>query len=142
MLKINNSYSNTALAANGNYAGGLIGYLYNTHGKLYLSNSYAAGQLTGGINYKGGLIGYAEDSGGNSYLSNSFWDKSMSGVTNAIGYAALNQPINNLTGLTTSETLQQASYTGWDVSNVLNSNSIWYINENISTPTLRSFINH
>ena len=140
-ININNSFAKTTVSATGDYVGGLIGYSNAGNHNLYLSNTYAVGQLTGGINYKGGLIGYAEDSSGNSYLSNSYWDKSMSSLNNAIGYAALNQPINNLTGLTTSETLQQASYSGWDISNSLSSNSIWYINENISSPVLRSFIN-
>ena len=140
-VRFSNSYSKDNV--NGTYyTGGLIGYYYNDSGKLYLTNSYANGQLTASDpTYTGGLIGYAYDSSGISFLSNSFWDKTVNGLNNAIGTATLNRSVTNLKGLTTAQTRQQANYTTWDISNLsAGSNSIWYINEGVAAPVLRSFM--
>lgn len=140
-VRFSNSYSKGNV--NGAYySGGLVGYYYNDSGKLYLTNTYANGQVTGNDpTYIGGLIGYAYDSSGISFLSNSFWDKTVNGLNNAIGTATLNRSVTNLKGLTTPQTLQQANYITWDISNLsAGSNSIWYINEGVAAPVLRSFM--
>ena len=140
-VRFSNSYSK-GNASGAYYTGGLIGYYYNDSGKLYLTNTYANGQVTGSDpTYIGGLIGYAQDGSGISYLTNSFWDKTVNGLNNAIGTATLNRSVTNLKGLTTAQTLQQANYTGWDISNLsAGSSSIWYINEGVAAPVLRSFM--
>jgi filamentous hemagglutinin family protein len=137
VMYFSNSYSKGNVS--GTYhTGGLIGYYLNS-GTLYLTNTYTTATVTSTAPYsRGALVGTAMDSSGTSYLSNSFWNKSVSGLNNAIGSATLSSSVTNLRGLTTVETLQLANYTGWDISNMSAGSSIWYINEGIATPVLRS----
>ncbi len=137
-VRVSNSYSKGNVTGRHTNVGGLVGSYTNSSGKLYLSNSYASGQLTGSDTAsRGGLIGFAEDGAGISYLSNSFWNKSVTGLDDAIGFSALNHSVTNLKGLSTAQTLQQASYTGWDISDQPGGSSVWYIQEGVSAPQLR-----
>ena len=141
--KVTNSYAKGNVNTNGYYAGGLIGYAYDDTGKFYLTNTYSTGAVTGyDPAYTGGLIGYAYDNSGISFITNNYWDKNLSGQTVGIGSAShLNRSVTNLTGLTTAQTMQASSYTGWDISTAATgSSSIWYINNGVATPVIRSLI--
>ncbi len=82
-----------------------------------ITNSYSTGSVSGS-NYVGGLVGY--NYGG--AITNSYWDTETSGQTTSDGG----------TGLTTAQMKQQASFSGWDFSNV------WGIDEGASYPYLRA----
>lgn len=142
--KITNSFAKGNVSTNGYYAGGLLGYVYDDSGKFYLTNTYANGAVTGyDPGYTGGLIGYAFDNtSGISFITNNYWDKTLSGQTIGMGTAsALNRSVTNLTGLTTAQSKQLSSYTGWDISSATTgSSSIWYINNGVATPVLRSLM--
>lgn len=141
-FELNNNYSRGNVTGD-NHIGGLIGSSYNDIGKFYITSAYVSGKLVSNeaIN-TAGLIGSASDgSNASTSVSNSFWNKTVTGINNAIGTSAINGTTTNLTGLTTAETKQQASYTSWDISNLsTGSSSIWYINEGVSAPVLRSLM--
>jgi hypothetical protein len=91
------------------HVGGLIGTNYNS----LISNCYSSGAVTGTYSL-GGLIarnGYIQ-------ISNSFWDTEASGQSSSAGG----------TGKTTSEMMQQATFTGWDFVN------LWEIVEDVTYP--------
>ena len=141
--KITNSFAKGNVNTNGYYVGGLLGYVYDDTGKFYLTNTYANGAVTGyDPGYTGGLIGYAFDNTGISFITDNYWDKNLSGQTIGMGTAsALNRSVTNLTGLTTAQSMQLSSYTGWDISSATTgSSSIWYINNGVATPVLRSLM--
>ena len=141
--KVTNSFAKGNVSTNGYYVGGLIGYVYDDTGKFYLTNTYSNGAVTGyDPGYTGGLIGYAYDNTGISFISNNYWDKTLSGQTIGLGTASvLNRSVTNLTGLTTAQSMQVGSYTGWDISTAATgSSSIWYINNGVATPVLRSLM--
>ncbi len=158
---VNNSNSTTIIANNyatGNvseiphnafdniqYIGGLFGHVIANSGVLNISNNYSAGQVTGINNTPsiGGFMGYLSITGSAvNTINNNYWNISTAGQPVAIGVInQINQPIVNLTGLTGAQMTQQSSFAGWDISNQLNgSNSIWYINQGVSAPVLRSFL--
>ncbi len=110
---ISNSYSTGAVTGT-NGVGGLAGVNhYST-----ISNSYSTGSVTG-TNGVGGLVGYNNYGGA---ITNSYWDTETSGQTTSDGG----------TGLTTVQMKQQASFSGWDFTNV------WGIDEGASYPYLRA----
>lgn len=141
--KVTNSFAKGNVNTNGYYVGGLLGYVYDDSGKFYLTNTYSNGAVTGyDPAYTGGLIGYAFDNTGISFITNNYWDKNLSGQTIGLGTAStLNRSVTNLTGLTTAQSKQLSSYTGWDISSAATgSSSIWYINNGVATPVLRSLM--
>lgn len=144
ILKITNSYAKGNVTGSSYYVGGLLGQVYDGSGKFYLTNTYANGAVSGfDPAYTGGLIGYVFDgSTGISFITNNYWDKTISGQNVGIGSAStLNRSVTNLTGLTTAQSRQLSSYTGWDISSAATgSSSIWYINNGVATPVLRSLM--
>ena len=144
ILKITNSYARGNVTGSSYYVGGLLGQVYDGAGKFYLTNTYANGALSGfDPAYTGGMIGYAYDgSTGISFITNNYWDKTISGQNVGIGSAStLNRSVTNLTGLTTAQSKQVSSYVGWDISSAATgSSSIWYINNGVATPVLRSLM--
>lgn len=141
-INILNNYATGAVTGNYAYTGGFIGGIQINSGDIYIQNNYASGLVsspyTGRI---GGFIGAAYDSG-TSYIYRNYWDKTASGQTVAIGENQLKRSVS-VTGLSSSKMTQQASFVGWDISNLTTgSNSIWYINEGISAPVLRSQMSH
>lgn len=108
---IDNSYSSSSVSGN-SQVGGLVGYNYAGT----INNSYSSGNVSGS-SLVGGLVG------GDDYgtIDNSYWDTQTSGqATSAAG-----------TGKTTAQMMQQATFVGWDFTN------IWNINETTSYPFLR-----
>ena len=136
------SYSGT-----GYQIGGLLGYVtISDTSTLNVMNNYSAGQVSGvaGTTSIGAFIGsIGMDAGTTDNISNNYWNSTTAGQALAIGNTySLQQPVVNLTGLTASQMTQQSSFVGWDISSQLNgSNSIWYINNGVSAPVLRSFLN-
>ncbi len=84
--------------------GGLIGVLAGGS----LSQAYSTGSVTADTN-KGGLVGY--DEYGPVYTSN-FWNTTTSGMADGVG----NQDPEpaGVTGKTTAEMMQSATFSGWD----------------------------
>ncbi len=116
--EVTDSYSQSPVSSiNAFGVGGLLGN-FNTPGTL--TNSYSTGLVSctgGSCNSIGGLAGF--NSGGVN--SSTYWDVTTSTKgTSAVG-----------TGKTTAEMKQQATYSGWDFTN------IWVISEGTSYPTLK-----
>lgn len=147
---ITNCHSSANVSANGRAAGGLTGQVHSssngvincyatgtvtgdwavgglvgdTQSGATIKNSYSTGSVTGN-SYVGGFVGWHE---GASYTA-CLWDVNTSGTSIAAGFNR-STPI---TGKTTAEMKQQATYAGWDF------NTIWTIDPNVNNgyPTLR-----
>ena len=102
--------------------GGLTGRNFDSS---LIERSYSAGQVTGTSNV-GGLLG------GNitSTVTDSYWNLEASGQSSSVAG----------TGLTTAQTQQASSYSGWDISTTGGSSSVWRIYEGQTAPLLRSFL--
>ncbi len=106
-----NSYATGNATSLGNYAGGLVG---NNGG--IINNAYAIGTAIGS-SYVEGLVGNND-----AVVSNGYWDTQTSGqATSAEG---------GVTGKTTTEMYQQATFKGWDFD------CIWSIDEGNAYPQL------
>lgn len=112
--QVSNSYATGSVTGNDD-VGGLVGY--NTANGSIISNSYASGSVSGS-GWQGGLVGLA---GGDA--SNCYWNTTTSGQSNGNG--------TGVTGKTDTEMKQQATFAGWDFTN------IWEIEEGVSQPSLR-----
>lgn len=125
-LLLSNVFSSSAIFAGGSTTSGLIGHV--TSGQNHstrIVNSYTNGR--GGILTGNALVGQV-DGEGTVNVARSYWDTSITGKTvNATGGS----------GLTTAQMKQLSSYPDWSISNDPNGDSIWYLNEGISHPTLR-----
>ena len=77
---ITNSYSTGRVFADGNYAGGLVGY---TTGNI--TDSYSTGRVSAYVNYAGGLVGRATGSITNSYSTGVVFGRNDAG--GLVGYA-------------------------------------------------------
>jgi hypothetical protein len=150
-VSISQSFANGNVSGSGAYIGGLVG----THNSSTISNSYATGNVTSSSIYAGGLSGSNSSStitnsystgtvsssdpdftGGllgvnNSTVTNSYWNSETSGVSNGIGIDYNSQTV---TGLTSTQMRQQASYSGWDFANT------WTIKQDSSFAYLQSNI--
>ncbi|GAB3040273.1 hypothetical protein GCM10027285_26440 [Oleiagrimonas citrea] len=94
------------------------------------SNSYATGSVSGAGDV-GALVG--QNSG---TVSTSYWDTDTSGATAGIGAAYSGATTSGTTGLTSTQMLQQASFTGFDFS----SSPVWVIYEGHTMPLLNVFL--
>ncbi|WP_442795079.1 GLUG motif-containing protein [Pelobium manganitolerans] len=112
--QVSNSYATGSVTGNDD-VGGLVGY--NTANGSIISNSYASGSVSGS-GWQGGLVGLA---GGDA--SNCYWNTTTSGQSNGNG--------TGVTGKTDTEMKQQATFAGWDFTN------IWEVEEGVSQPSLR-----
>ncbi|MGB2879301.1 MAG: GLUG motif-containing protein [Candidatus Omnitrophota bacterium] len=117
---VENSYAMGDIISTSVNVGGLIGYSWSAT----VSNCYSAGVPSGTFNV-GGLIG--SDSGG-TYTAN-YWDTQTSGTTDGVG--SVDPDPAGVTGKTTAEMKQQATFSGWDFSNT------WIIDEGSSYPLLQ-----
>ncbi len=118
---ISNCYA-TGEVTGGDYSqplGGLCGYTATS-----ISNCYATGEVTGGeeVWEFGGLVG---DGGPNI---NCFWDVETSGIGIAF------EDNFGATGKTTTQMMQQSTFSDWDFINV------WNIGENQTYPYLRTVL--
>ncbi|WP_211310102.1 beta strand repeat-containing protein, partial [Aquicella lusitana] len=109
--------NSTRTLGNRSHAGGLVGF---NNFSTTTTRSYSFGSVTGTANTNlGGLIG-TNNSG---TVSNSYWDTQTSGRASSSGG----------TGRTTSQMMAQATFSGWDFTDV------WGVIEGQSYPYLRSF---
>jgi filamentous hemagglutinin family protein len=118
---ISNSYATGnayAVAA----AGGLVGYQGTSAATV--TNSYSTGKAFG--NGAGGLSGVGQA----RQITGGYWDLTTSTNTTSRGG----------TGLTTAQMQQLSSFVGWDISNQIDGNSIWYIDEGNARPVLRALL--
>ena len=116
---ISHSYA-TGTVTGTNYVGGLVG----NNGVGTINQSYATSTVIG-TNDVGGLIGL-----NSGEMTSTLWDMETSGRSNACG--SNTGPGTCLaTGLTTEQAVIQASYPGWDFTD------IWII-EQTGYPTLRA----
>lgn len=106
-------------------AGGLVGY-----NSGIINNTYATG-LVAGTGVKGGLV---ENNAGT--VTTSYWDNQTTGQS--IGIAAGTN--TGATALNTQQTMQMASYTGYNIANTGDSGAVWRIYEGNTTPWLVSFL--
>jgi len=106
------SYS-TAAVSGVTYVGGLIGANYGTTSNV--TRSYSTGTVSGSSSV-GGLAGYNAGT-----ITNSYWDTQTSGRSTSYGG----------TGKTTGEMKDQATFAGWDFTN------IWNITQGATYPYLR-----
>ena len=111
---IENSYSTGSVSGYGGYGcvGGLVGY--NWGGTI--TNSYSTGGVSGSSSV-GGLLGVNYE----GTVTHSYWDIETSGQTQSDGGE----------GKTTAEMKQQATFVGWDFTN------IWAIIEDVTYPYLQ-----
>lgn len=147
ILRVNNSYTLGNVKGYSGDVGGLIAYVEN-EGSFFLNNTYHMGSIEC-INANrasvGRIIGGMQNkSGADSYYSGNYWNSALNPIiVNDIGLKfGSNHNFNSPSqGLTTTQSTQLSSYSGWDISNHLTgSNSIWYINEGVSTPVLRALM--
>ena len=114
---ITNSYATGNVTSAGSRLGGLLGEVGGS-GTTNVNKTYAIGNISGGASM-GGLVG--NHYGINTFVTNSYWDTTTSvQATSADG-----------TGKTTTQMKQQATFSGWDFTNV------WQIAEGSTYPTLR-----
>ena len=121
--KISNSYATGSVTSSELYrAGGLVGL---ADSRTEISNSYATGLVKGTRNSVGGFLGVASFS---VKISNSYWDIDATDQANSavIGEGEMYAG----EGKTTAEMMNQATYSGWDLTN------IWEITPG-NYPTLR-----
>jgi filamentous hemagglutinin family protein len=104
-----------------NWVGGLVGINEGT-----VSNSYASGNLTG-YSDVGGLIGYSYF----GLVTNSYWNITTTGQATSSGGGI---------GLTSSQMMQQSSFSGWNVANTGGSGATWRIYEGHTAPLLTNFL--
>jgi hypothetical protein len=107
---VNECYATGAVTGN-TYVGGLVGA--NSNGGS-VDHSYAAGPVQG-VSFVGGLLGYND-----SAVAHSYWDADAAGLDDSAGG----------TGMTTAQMKQQATFAGWDFTNV------WFITEAVTYPLL------
>ena len=140
---IENSYAIGAVTSGGtpdsNAIGGLVGLMSGGA----ITNAYATGLITAtkyGSNYGSGLIG--SKTGGS--ISNSLWNTTTSDRATGSGYSWDSQ--SGVTGLTSSQMMQMASFSSWNsatpntIANTGSSGAIWRIYEGHTAPLLTSFM--
>ena len=156
---IHNAYATGQVNGSGSL-GGLVGYQWN--GRIY--NSYATGQVSGSLAV-GGLVGYQlSGSIGNAYatgqvsgttnvggligfrtgsdaisgtITSSYWNTETAGqATQGVGSG----PQTGVTGKTTEQLKQQATFTGWNMDDAGGTGTVWRIYEGHTGPLLRSFL--
>jgi hypothetical protein len=138
-----------------NSAGGLVG---TNQGNSIISNSFATGSVNG-VNQVGGLAGENITSSiNNSYSTGrvvgvnasvggfvgensgtvigSFWNTQSSGINTAVGVGGA----SGLTGVNNAQMKMLATYTqaNWNISASPTSNSVWFIDNGITLPFLRT----
>ncbi len=118
---INNSYA-TGQVTGENNIGGLVG-LNDDSSEVH--HSYATGMVECNRRYAGGLVGYSDVE---SYrYSYNHWDVETTGIEQGAG----NGDVENITGATTEEMMQEETFEDWDFDEV------WRIREGREYPCLR-----
>ena len=141
----NNSITNSYATGNVTGTGSAIGGLVGTVEASGISESYASGNVSG-ASFVGGFLGFLDDDGSHSIndsyssghvsgnsnaggflgieyngtVTNSYWNTEVSGQNSGLGNGTTPA---GLTGLTSAQMRQQASYSGFDFTNT------WAISE-------------
>jgi hypothetical protein len=111
------SYATASVTGSGPNIGGLVGY----HFRGTLTSSYATGSVSGD-SYVGGLVGTIAS----GTVTSSYWDTETSNQpTSGIGSGS-----GGVTGLSSAQMKQQASFEGFDFQNT------WQIFEGLTIPYL------
>ena len=95
-----------------------------------ITNAYATGAVTG-IGHVGGLAG--EVYSGGSTITSSYWDTQTTGQTTSAGGTGV-------TGKTTDEMKQVATFAGWEIDKVGGGTEAWRIYEGNTSPLLKVFL--
>jgi hypothetical protein len=100
-----------------------------------ISNAYATGSVSG-IYAVGGLVGNNNEYG---IINNAFWNTETTGKDINSGIGSNQGALNNISGKTTAEMMQLATFSsaGWDIANNDNNGTIWLIYEGETAPLLR-----
>ena len=119
---ITDCYSTASVSGSqsvGGLIGAAIGFSGSTSTNAQVTHCYATGLVNNGVSgdYIGGLVGHTVQTDWNSC----YWDVETSGQVAGVGGI----------GKTTAEMKMQATFTGWDFTNV------WGIQEGLSYPFLR-----
>ena len=99
---VSNSYAMGSVTGSSYNIGGLIGYMYGGS----VTNTYSTVFVGGSGSNKGGLIGSLYS----GTVTSSYWDTETSGMSTSAGG----------TGKTTAQMKQQATFSGWDFTNIWN----------------------
>jgi filamentous hemagglutinin family protein len=125
------------------YAGGLVGF--NVNGSS-INFAYATGLVSGIGPRVGGLVGLNGNSstsaGGTASTSNSFWNTQTTNQSNGIGFNGLVGSSSNVSGKTTTEMQQMATFSnaGWNIANTGGGTEVWRIYDGFTAPLLHSFL--
>jgi hypothetical protein len=125
---ITNSYATGIVSGSGSFSGssGSVGGLVGQNYDSTIENSFSTGVVTSTNDTPGGVVGYY--TGGT--LTSNYWDTQISGLSNGFGTGST----SGVTGKTTAEMKQQATFSGWDFG------STWKIYEGLAAPLLKSFL--
>ena len=138
---LENSYA-TGSVTGSDYIGGLVGRVYNiiaSGNSTIVRQTYASGAVTGSNN-TGGLVGNAYNS--TVSVLNNYWNTDTSGQVNGVGSIQNTAAVSNVTGLTTAQSKQLASYANWgsDIDAQGGTGTTWRIYEGNTAPLLRNFL--
>ncbi|MDP9056871.1 MAG: hypothetical protein M3N34_06010, partial [Pseudomonadota bacterium] len=128
---ISRSYATVAVsgAAAG---GGLVG---DNEGAI--SETYANGAVSG--NQTGGLVGESNNASGVT-VTNSYWDTELTGQDVGCGSIGYSGACDGAIGLTTAQTLQSASFSGFTIDTTGGQGLPWRQYEGLTTPLLEAFL--
>ncbi len=119
--------------------GGLVGFHWR--GGAAVTNSYFAGTVEGNADHApvvddnpvlsiGGIAGHSDPpqttDDGISQVVNTFWNSELSGVANSFGGGEYDATVTTGEGKTTAELKTQATFTGWDFTDV------WHIDPEVN----------
>ena len=136
---ITNSYVVGGSINGTSYSGGLVGWQGNN--QFSISNSYSTASVSSLTGTYGGLIGGLANG---ALVTNSYWNTTTSGQNYGIG--GVGAPQTGVTGLTSSQMMQLASFSSWNTatSNTIaktgGSGAVWRIYEGNTMPLLTSFL--
>ncbi|ROZ87594.1 filamentous hemagglutinin N-terminal domain-containing protein [Pseudomonas neustonica] len=120
----------TALASLSSLAGGLAGENWGS-----ISHAYSTGMAVTNKNQAGGFAGYNDGT-----ITESYWDTDTSGLTTGSASAPPTGTTGLVTGLTSNQLMNAASFSAWDINAQGGTDSIWRIYEGYTAPLLRSFL--
>ena len=141
----------------GSSTGGLVGFNNNlgsiqqSHASVSVIGANTAGGLVGvnagtvGFSFANGAV-FAPTAGGligsNATLApivNSYWDTQLSGISQMCGTDG-GTNCTNANGLTTAQSRQASSFSGWQIDLTGNNPAPWRIYDGFSAPLLKAFL--
>ncbi len=125
------SYATVAVSG-GIAVGGLVG---DNEGAI--SGTYANGPVSGTLT--GGLVGQSLHSVG-PVVTNSYWDTQLTGQSVGCGSVGIPGACGGATGLTTAQSLQAGSFTGFAIDTQGGQGLPWRQYQGMTTPLLAAFL--